>query len=115
MGAINYLLDTHTFLWVAHDDAKLSDTAKVTIKGSNAKNIYISTVSAYEIMNKYRVGKLPEYAYVAENYSNIISEFGAEELPIYMRHAHFAGNLNGRTKILLTGYWRHKLPKIIWY
>ena len=28
MGSVGYLLDTHTFLWAAQDDARLSQSAK---------------------------------------------------------------------------------------
>ena len=70
------------------------------IKKKSAKNIYVSAVSAYEIMNKYRIGKLPEYAYVAKSYFEILREFGAEELPINIRHAHFAGKFE----------WTHRDP-----
>ena len=30
--------------------------------------VYVSAASAYEIMNKYRIGKLVGYAHVAERY-----------------------------------------------
>ena len=99
MGTIGYLLDTHTFLWVAHDDARLSDAAKKAIKRENA-DIYISAVSAYEIMNKHRLGKLPEYDYIAKNYLDFLEELGAEELPVSTHHAHFAGKFE----------WTHRDP-----
>ena len=99
MGALSYLLDTHTFLWVAHDDARLSDTAKNAITEKNAK-IYVSAISAYEIMNKYRIGKLPEYGYIAKNYFEIFNELGADELPITMQHTHLAGKFE----------WTHRDP-----
>ncbi len=60
MGTVNYLLDTHAFLWAVRDEEKLSETAKAAIT-KNSSNIYVSSVSAYEIMNKYRLGKLPDY------------------------------------------------------
>jgi len=78
---------------------KLSDTAKKAIADTNAQP-FISAVSAYEIANKHRIGKLPEYEHVAENYSDILYQFGAEELPIRMRHAHFAGKFE----------WAHRDP-----
>lgn len=51
------LLDTHAFLWWVIDDSQLSDTAKATI--ANPSNIiYLSVVSAWEIIIKERTGKL---------------------------------------------------------
>jgi len=99
MGTIGYLLDTHTFLWAVYDETRLSDTAEKAIR-DNKSNIYVSAVSAYEIMNKYRIGKLPDYAYVAENYFDILNEFGADELLLSTRHMHFAGKFD----------WKHRDP-----
>ena len=99
MGTVGYLLDTHTFLWATHDETKLSPAAEKAIKGKNSR-IYISAVSAYEIMNKYRLGKLPEYAYLAINYLDVLHEFGADELSINMHHTHFAGKFD----------WSHRDP-----
>ena len=99
MGTIGYLLDTHTFLWAAHDESKLSRAAEKAIKDRDSR-IYISAVSAYEILNKYRLGKLPKYVYLAENYFEIFHEFGADELLISTQHTYFAGKLD----------WSHRDP-----
>ena len=99
MGSVGYLLDTHTFLWATHDDARLSQLAK---EAMNAKSMqkFVSAASAYEIMNKYRLGKLPDFAYVAENYFEILRSLGAYELPINSQHANFAGKFD----------WMHRDP-----
>jgi len=99
MVAINYLLDTHTYLWVAFNDPKLSIKAKTIISSKNAK-VYVSPVTAYEIMNKYRIGKLPEYSVLAENYFNIFNNSGINELIINIKHFHYAGNFE----------WEHRDP-----
>ena len=99
MGSVGYLLDTHTFLWATHDDARLSESAKMAMNDRNTQK-FISAASAYEIMNKYRLGKLPDFAYVAENYFEILRSLGAYELPINSQHAHFAGKLD----------WDHRDP-----
>ena len=99
MGIVKYLLDTHTFLWAVQKDVKLSDAAKKAMNDANAQK-FVSAASAYEIMNKYRLGKLPGYKYLAENYFEILRKFGADELPINMRHSHFAGNFE----------WTHRDP-----
>ena len=53
-------------------------------------------------MNKYRLGKLPEHAYLAENYFDVLYEFGADELLISTQHTHFhfAGKFD----------WSHRDP-----
>jgi PIN domain nuclease of toxin-antitoxin system len=99
MGTIKYLLDTHTFLWVALDDQRISGNVKKAIKSENAK-IFVSPVTAYEIMNKFRLGKLPEYTYIAENYLEVFHNLGAIELPINTKHLHFAGRFE----------WSHRDP-----
>ncbi len=54
---MNVLLDTHAFLWWVVDDPQLSNTAKAIIADqSNA--IYVSVISAWEIIIKERIGKL---------------------------------------------------------
>ena len=99
MGAVKYLLDTHTLLWAIRGNPKLSDNAKNLI-GSGSAQKHISAVSAYEIMYKRRIGKLYGFEDVAENYFNMLQAFGATELPISAQHAHLAGKLE----------WAHRDP-----
>ena len=96
---IGYLLDTHTFLWMTHDSRKIGSSARDVMAGGLVP-LFVSAVSAYEITNKYRLGKLPEYGYVVENYHDIVRELGAAELPISARHAHLAGTIE----------WAHRDP-----
>ncbi|MCY7333005.1 MAG: type II toxin-antitoxin system VapC family toxin [Pseudanabaena sp. CAN_BIN31] len=51
------LLDTHTFLWWVADDPQISVTAKNIIANPD-NDIYLSVVSAWEIMIKVGTGKL---------------------------------------------------------
>ena len=54
---MKYLLDTHVFLWSMMKAEELSRKASSAIK--NADNeIYISTISLWEISIKVRIGKL---------------------------------------------------------
>ena len=99
MGAVNYLLDSHTLLWATRDNARLSGKALAVIENINAP-LFVSAVSAYEIMYKYQLGKLPEYEYVVGNYFDVLDRLGVNELPISAQHAHFAGKLE----------WSHRDP-----
>jgi PIN domain nuclease of toxin-antitoxin system len=51
------LLDTHIFLWYISGDKKLADSAKNMISNP-ANEVYLSVVSSWETIIKYRVGKL---------------------------------------------------------
>jgi PIN domain nuclease of toxin-antitoxin system len=50
------ILDTHTFLWYALGNSKLSNKAKEIIDVK--KNLYFSSVSLWEIAIKINIGKL---------------------------------------------------------
>jgi PIN domain nuclease of toxin-antitoxin system len=55
---VNILLDTCTFLWLVSDAPELSDKARrLVINPSNT--ISLSAASAWEIIVKNRLGKLP--------------------------------------------------------
>lgn len=54
---MNYLLDTHVLLWNLISTKKLSTKVKKIILNLQS-NIFISTVSLWEISLKYRIGKL---------------------------------------------------------
>jgi PIN domain nuclease of toxin-antitoxin system len=99
MGTVGYLLDTHTFLWAVRNSPKLSEKVKHILEDKNVKK-YISAVSAYEIMNKHRIGKLEEFDDIANNYLAVFDEFGADDLTIKTRHSHFAGEIE----------WEHRDP-----
>ncbi len=52
------LLDTCTFLWIITNDPELSDRAReLFVDPSN--DVFLSSVSAWEISVKYTLGKLP--------------------------------------------------------
>jgi PIN domain nuclease of toxin-antitoxin system len=95
------LLDTHALLWASRETRvqKLSEKARVAIEETEGK-IYVSAVTAYEITNKYRIGKLIGYKNVVENYAEVIKGLDAEELPITAKQAYDAGMLE----------WDHKDP-----
>ncbi len=52
------LLDTCTFLWLATDDAALSDSARAAI-ADPSHPLFLSAASVWEISIKYALGKLP--------------------------------------------------------
>src|SRR3989338_4627420 len=54
---MNYLLDTHAFLWAAFSPGKLSVKARKEIR-SVENRICLSTVSFWEISLKFALGKI---------------------------------------------------------
>jgi len=99
MGVVKCLLDTHTLLWTLCESPKLSSNARAAIADTNIQK-FVSAASAYEIMYKHQLGKLPDYDYIAENYLRVLQEFGADELTISTQHAHYAGKF----------LWEHRDP-----
>ncbi len=66
---MNFLLDTHIFLWFVNDDPRLSDRFKDLIE--NEKNFsYLSVASVWEMSIKYNLGKLK----LAPSYEEFIEQ-----------------------------------------
>ena len=51
------LLDTHIFLWLIHDNERLSEEYRQAIQNPNNEK-FLSVVSIWESVIKYQVGKL---------------------------------------------------------
>ncbi|MDR0885675.1 MAG: type II toxin-antitoxin system VapC family toxin [Clostridiales Family XIII bacterium] len=96
---MNYLLDTHALLWSVQEDDKLSKKARAVIENKENR-LYVSAISAFEIANKFRIGKLPQYEHVVENYVQIVQKLGASDLPITAEQGHFAAKFE----------WHHRDP-----
>lgn len=52
------LLDTHIFLWFISGDTRLSIDIRDAIRDPN-NEVYLSTISIWEAIIKYQLGKLP--------------------------------------------------------
>lgn len=52
------LLDTCVFLWLTTDAPELSEKAKILFQNID-NSVYLSSVSAWEIIVKHQLGKLP--------------------------------------------------------
>lgn len=94
---VSYLLDTHTILWWLFDDPKLSAKAKKIISAPS-HHIFVSSVSAWEISIKHRLGKLPEIGDIIEKFTHYIRKERFEMLPITVEHGLLAGSLSGEHK-----------------
>lgn len=83
---MNYLLDTHTFLWWCAADKQLSSTA-ITIISDAQNHIFVSAVSGWEIAIKSRLGKLPLPDKPNAFMAAMLKLHAFEVLEISMRHA----------------------------
>jgi PIN domain nuclease of toxin-antitoxin system len=70
---VSYLIDTHILLWWLFNDSKLSAECQNIIRNPDNR-IIVSSVSAWEIATKYRIGKLPEAKQIVEEYSQILHQ-----------------------------------------
>ena len=74
---MNYLLDTHTFLWTIAKSKNLSAVASKTIKNPD-NEIFVSSVSLWEITIKRRIGKLDLNGLKLEELINIVEKMEIE-------------------------------------
>lgn len=89
---MNILLDTHALIWWLNDDPALSGPARAAIADAS-NSIFVSAASAMEVATKYRIGKLPSAALLAQNFETIVEAEHFLPLPISLRHAALAGSL----------------------
>ena len=91
------LLDTHTLLWWATNDPRLSRKA-ATVLSSFQTEVFVSAASAWEVAAKFRIGRLPGAASMAADFSPRIKQLGFLELAITVEHGQRAGLLPGEHK-----------------
>lgn len=96
---VTHLLDTHTVLWALTDPARLGSHARSVLTDRSVP-IVVSSVSAWELSTKQRLGKLPQADAVLGAYSRHLDRLGATRLPITDEHALLAGRLD----------WDHRDP-----
>lgn len=88
------LLDTHALIWWLAGDRTLPDRAIKAIDDA-ANEVIVSAVSAFEVSTKYRLGKLPEAADLAQDFEAARERQGFKPLSISIVHAARAGALAG--------------------
>ena len=87
------LLDTHALLWALDGNARLSSAARAAI-GDSDNVLLISSVSAFEITTKFRIGKLPEFAAIDRDFPAILADLAYEPLSLRLDHAALAGAID---------------------
>ncbi len=90
---LRLLLDTHALIWWLAGDEHLSRRAQEAIADED-NVIAVSAASAMEIATKFRIGKLPGAALLAQDFEAIVAGQEFIELPISVTHARIAGEMN---------------------
>ncbi len=85
-----YLLDTHALIWAVYQPEKLSEKVQAVIQ-DKASKIHVSAVTAFEIAQKYRLGKLSIAQSYAENFSGELVKDGFLQIDLTPDHARYAG------------------------
>lgn len=91
---MNYLLDTHTFIWSILDTKKLSPKARKIIE--DPKNlILVSSVNFWEISLKYSLGKLELKGVIPNEMTDLAIETGYELISLSPEETASYHNLEG--------------------
>ena len=80
-----YLLDTHTLFWLDTDPNRLSQKALGVLKDKN-HTVYVSSINAWELTIKHRLGKLPNAAPLLNSYHSSLARYGFAELGFSSHH-----------------------------
>ena len=84
------LLDTHVLLFWLFNDRRLSAVAR-GILADPANRVLVSSVSAWEICTKHRLGKLPGADVLVADVAGWVARAGFEPLAVSIPHAQRAG------------------------
>ena len=91
------LLDTHALLWWFADDPQLGLSARAALH-DRRNRVLVSTVTAWEIAIKFRLGKLPTAHRLLQDFGGYVSREGFEVLPLGLADALRGGSLPGPHK-----------------
>ena len=78
---MNYLLDTHVFVWAVFEPDKLSRRARQAIEDPD-NTIYVSAATYWEISLKYALGKLVLTNVVPDALPDISGQMGFEMMDV---------------------------------
>ncbi len=76
----NLLLDTCALIWLSSGGGELSQNALNSIE--NAKNVFVSSISAFEISFKYKIGGIELPCDPERWYSEVLENHDLIEIPI---------------------------------
>jgi len=83
---VKYLLDTHTWLWLAVEPDRISPSVLARFENP-ARALLVSVASAWEIVIKHQLGKLRLPEAPGRYMETRLQRYQATALPIELRHA----------------------------
>jgi PIN domain nuclease of toxin-antitoxin system len=87
------LLDTHALIWFLEGNKSLGREASRAIE-NQSNDVLVSAVSAIEVTNKFRMGKLKQAELLARDFEATILAYGFAPLSVTVAHASLAGSLD---------------------
>ncbi|MGH8606417.1 MAG: type II toxin-antitoxin system VapC family toxin [Gammaproteobacteria bacterium] len=94
---MNLLLDTHVLIWWLGSLPMLSADARDVVADPE-NEAFVSSASAFEIVTKYRLGKLPVAAAFIDGLDEHLRREGFKPVALSLPHALAAGRLPGPHK-----------------
>jgi PIN domain nuclease of toxin-antitoxin system len=91
---MNYLLDSHVLIWLVTDQSKISDLV-IKELDSGKNNVFVSSVSFWEIALKFSSGKLELNGFLPHDLPNFIQSVGFESIALTAETASSYNNLSG--------------------
>ncbi|MBK0419635.1 type II toxin-antitoxin system VapC family toxin [Leucobacter sp. CSA1] len=92
------LLDTHVVLWLATSPERVPPNLTASL--TKAEHLFVSPVSAFELAQKARFGRLPQAEAVLARWGELLERMIATELPLTGSEMLHAGSLR----------WEHRDP-----
>ena len=83
---MNYLIDTHTFLWAVFDPDRLGSKARSILQDPD-QVIHVSAVSFWEISLKYAIGKLELFNILPDQFPEVAKRMEFEILNLTPQEA----------------------------
>jgi PIN domain nuclease of toxin-antitoxin system len=89
---VKALLDTHAFIWWANNDPSLTALARGVI-GDPANDIFLSSVSTWEMAIKIAIGKLTLALPLSQFVISQVAQYQFKPLRVSYEHTYHVGTL----------------------
>ncbi len=110
------LIDTHTFLWLASDESRLSSTSQAYLQDTSNR-LFLSIASGWEIAIKVSRGRLEVDVPLLQLLTVVPQQLSLDWLPIHPNHLIAVGSLSHHhrdpfDRLLIAQCITEKLPLV---